>query len=334
MRFARSLTILLALTGPTQARADDEKLPRVEVGGTLFASYGYDLTDVCAEVDGPCEDMHMNAFKLDRAYLIARARLGQGFASRLTLDAGDTGAGHFVFVKHAYMEYSPKKEQVRGRFGMIDTPYTGYYDEFWEHRFVAKSFADSVGVLHTADLGASAQGTHKNGLVNWHAALTNGEGYKAPEVDSGKTLQGRLSIDPMAPKKGKARLPITAFVSQANTYDQEPVLTYIAAAGYRIPKVTLWAEYLGREDNENEVSAGGYSVSILPGMPKYGHLILRYDHFDPNTDADDDAATKVIVGASHDFVDRVSLAATFEQTTLEAVDTPTRGLFLRGQAGF
>ncbi len=333
MRISRSLIFLSALAaGP--ALADEERLPRVEVGGTLFASYGYDLTDVCAEVNGPCEDMHISAFKLDRAYLIARARLGQGFASRLTLDAIDTGAGHVVFVKHAFMEYSPKKEQVRGRFGLIDTPYTGYYDEFWEHRFVAKSFADSVGALYTADLGASAQGTHKAGLINWHAALVNGEGFRAPELDSGKTLQGRLSIDPMAPKKGKARLPLTAFVSQANTYDQESVLTYIGAAGYRIPKVTLWGEYLGRKDNENDVTASGYSVSILPGMPKYGHLIVRYDHFDPDIDADDDATTKVIVGASHDFVDRVSLAATFEQTTLEAVDTPTRGLFLRGQAGF
>ena len=326
--FKRALIAALALAASPLALADDDKAePKAELGGTVFASYGYDLTD-----DG--DDMAMNKFAIDRAYLIGKARLGKGFATRITVDAGNTGAGYFVFLKHAYMEYSPKKEEIKSRFGMVETPYTSFADDFWGHRYVSKSFADSQGLLPTADLGVSAMGKHQGGLIDWHAAIVNGEGYKADEVDSGKSVQGRLTVDALA-KGQKGKLPITVYVNNDKTYDQKATLTYAGAVGYKVPRVTFWAEYIGVNDQEAEVKGSGFSVAALPGLPKYGHLIVRYDKFDPNTDVDDDGNSKMIVGASHDFADKVALAATFEQTTLEVPDSePFRGVFVHGMVGF
>ena len=65
------------------------------------------------------------------------------------------------------------------------------------------------------------------------------------------------------------------------------------------------------------------------------NVIARYDHWDPNADADGDAETMIRAGVSRDFLKKVSGAVIYERTTLEsAKDAPEHGVFVRMQAGF
>lgn len=312
--------------------AEPTDLPKIKVSGMIFASWRLDPVSLD------------NAVSLDRAYLTAQATLTEHLATRLTLDADhmkpvelDDGSEltldtkYRVFVKHAYVE--GRWSAVRLRAGVIDTPYTPFYDNFVGIRYVTESFPKASKVLETADLGASVAGTHLDGRLDWTVAVLNGEGYGKLEVDAGKAAQARVTFDPLA-AGGKMNLPITGFVSVSGQPTVgTPVVTWIAAAGFKHPYVVAWAEYLGV--SQGETAGGGWSGTANPRLPKVGGLIFRYDHFDPDLKTEDDASDTLVAGVSHDFFEKVSLAATYEQLIAEATpESPDRSVVLHLQAGF
>lgn len=317
---------------------EEKKDPVVKVGGLVFSHWGYML--------GEASDGY-NEFALDRAYLIAQAKLEHDFGVRLTLDADhmkpvatDTGEFSYdtkyrVFIKHAYLEWAPAGTGVKVRGGVVDTPYAPYYDNFWGQRFISESFGagNKIGGMSTADLGVAVSGEQGKGLINWQIDLVNGEGYSKLEVDSGKSIQGRLTIDPMA-RPDKYALPISLyFADSSNALAENSTITFGGALGFKMTNLWFWSEYL--QSTTDEVSSGGFSITALPRMPRYGALVFRYGRFDPDQDNNGDYQDQMIVGVSHDFMEKVSLAATYESTSFEddALD-PVSGIFLHLQAGF
>ena len=332
------VTVLSLVASAAEPAAADKKPdpPTVKVGGIVFAHYDYDLTD---GADG------YNEFALDRAYLTIQATLNPHLATKLTLDGDrfksttlsddstvNVDTKYRVFVKHAYLEGRWDEPGLKVRGGIVDTPYCPFYDGFVGVRYITESFAKQNKVLDTADLGVGVWGKQFDGLVDWNVSLLNGEGYGKPEVDKGKAVQGRVSIDPLAKGK-KMNLPITAFVSyNGQPATEAPIVTMIGAVGFKQDYLVGWGEVL-RVSND-EVVGEGYSATLVPRVPKFGGVLLRYDHFDRNADTEDDASTTLIAGATHDFFERVSLAGTFERTSKEGSDTPTQGVFVHMQAGF
>jgi len=333
--------LLLSVTSLAHAgdkpaeKADDKPKPEVEVGGMIFAHYGVNLTDGAE---------NFNEFAIDRAYLTAKAKITPHLGARLTLDADrmkpvetDTGAFTYdtkyrIFLKHAYLEWKDFAPGMKVRAGMTDTPYQPLADQFWDHRYVEKGLADEQGLVSTSDLGISIGGTHAKGLVDWTAGVYNGEGYSKIEVDSGKSIEARLTIDPLA-RGEKFQLPLTGFVDYHMNQDADPTITYVGAAGFKMPYVWVWGEYLGK--SQGAVNGSGFSAALLPGVPKVARAIFRYDHWDPSTDTDKDATDKIVGGVSHNFTDKIALAATYERVTAEAApDAPGHGIFLHLQAGF
>jgi hypothetical protein len=321
---------------PPPPPKEEKKFPDTKVSGILFAHYGYLLTDGS---DG------YNEFGLDRAYLVAESKLSGHLATRLTLDADRLKATtlpddsevtvdtkYRVFVKHAYLEGRWESYGLKTRGGIIDTPYAPYYDKFVGIRYVIESFPKQNKVLETADIGAGLWGNHADGLLDWNVSLLNGEGYSKPEIDEGKAVQARVIVDPLA--KGEMNLPITGFVSMNGQPSVgDPIITAIGAVGFKQDYLVAWAEYL--LVMQGDLSGGGYSATLAPKAPDVGGLLLRYDHFDPNADADDDASDTIIAGVTHDFVEKVSLAGTYERITPEATpDAPGRSVFVHMQAGF
>lgn len=329
------MTLLLALAlAPALHAAEGDKppeakkleVPPVKVGALVFAHYGFDLTE---------DSGNPNSFDLDRAYLTAQSQMTEHLGAKLTLDAGrldDTAADTKlrVFVKNAWLEAKSGKE-IKARFGVVDTGYVPYEESFMGGRYVAKFMADDQKMLSTADIGINAQGEQAGGLLSWHAAILNGEGYSKPEVDAGKTGQARLSVNPLA-KSDKLALPITGFVSYAlPPKGGDSVLVYAGAIGVKVPHVYGWLEYVGK--SKAGVSTGGFSATLSPRMPKYGGLILRLDRVDPDTSASGDSFMKMIGGVNHDFLEKTSVALTYERTQPET-GTATHGVFVHMQAGF
>ena len=328
------------LLAAPHAFADDkgeEKMkPEVEVSGLAFAHYGFDLTDGAE---------NFNEFAVDRVYFNVKAKVTKQLATRFTLDVDrmkpvetDTGAFSYdtkyrAFLKFGYLEWHDFAPGLKIRAGMIDTPYIQVWEGHTEMRYIGKHFADEQKLLDTADLGVSIYGEHAGGLVSWQAEIANGEGYGKPELDADKSLQARLTVDPLAKSEKKWKLPITGYVNYNMQKDTDAIVTYVGAAGFKMPYVWFWGEYLGR--SQGDLSGMGYSASLQPGMPKYGRILFRYDHWDPDTATEKDGVDKITGGLTHDFAEKIALAATYESTTYEALpDTPSQGVFVHLLAGF
>ena len=77
------------------------------------------------------------------------------------------------------------------------------------------------------------------------------------------------------------------------------------------------------------------SFSLVGKIGDLFNVVGRYDTWDPNKDADDDEYTVIRAGVTKDFLAKVSLGCTFEQTRYVAdPDQPLKGVYLRMQAGF
>jgi hypothetical protein len=315
---------------------EQPKYPEVRLSGVIYPSYSLDLT---------AGSNFANAFDVSRVYLRTDVAINKRFATRVTLDADHmrpavlaTGESvtydtkYRVFVKHAYLEVR-ELGPLRLRAGVIDTPYTPYYDNLWGNRYITESFAKNAGVLETADLGVALVGQHAEGLVDWNVSLLNGEGYSKLEVDAGKTAQARFTIDPLAKPKERA-LPITGFVSYAgHPTTGEPTLTWAGAAGFEMPRLLVWGELLGT--TTAGTTGMGYSATLNPRLPKYLGVIGRFDHWDPNTSARDDGENLLIAGLDKDFSDRISVALTYEREWVDgAAGAATHGVVVHTQAGF
>lgn len=311
--------------------------PTVKMSGTLYAHYALHLAEGTP-----------NDFDLDRAYLTAQGTLTPILSTRLTVDAdrlkeqtttladGSTvvlpqDTKTRVYLKNVWLEVDTTHE-VKVRVGMIDTPWAPFSDQFWGQRYISRSMSDEVKLVSTADLGVGAIGKHADGLVGWHAVIINGEGYSSLEVDAGKTAQARITVDPLAPGDN-GTLPLSAFVSYAlpGTPDGDGTLVYAASAGVEYGPVTAMAEYIGKQSAD--VTGSGFSITLVPHVPKVLNVVARFDLWDADTNVDDDTYTKLIAGVSHDFTPKVSLAAMFERLSLGTAE-PSNAIYLRGQAGF
>jgi hypothetical protein len=315
---------------------NDKPAVVVKPGATIFAHYGYLLGE---DADG------FNEFSLDRAYFMLAASMGQYFSARLTLDVGRMkpievdGAEYTydtryrAFLKHAWLEYKLPVPGMAVRGGVVDTGYGPFYDNFWQHRFIAESFAAENGFVSTADLGVSLLGEHSGGLVSYNLGFINGEGYKNPEVNAGKAVQLRMTIDPMARPDAYA-LPLTGFFSyNSQGPDADPILTYAGALGFKMQYFWFWGEYMGESIGEDTRS--GFAITAIPRIPKTANLVVRYGRMDPDTSAENDAYDQLIVGVSREVWDKIALAATYESTMYQAdsVD-PESGVFIHMLAGF
>lgn len=313
-----------------------EAPPLPQFDGLIFMQWGIDVSEG--------KDL-ANALDVTRAYFGARQDVGEHVAARVLIDAGrgpDAGK-QWVFVKNAYAEWKDPAPGVKLQAGMIGTPYIGYAEKFWGQRYAQKAFADEYKLLSSADFGLGASGSHAGGLLDWHLVAVNGEGYGKPEVDATKTFQARVSVDPLA-KGGKLNLVLTGFGSYGTAAaDIDPdtdgkqvgdaTLQYAGALGFRMENLVVWGEYDGRQ--VGDATTAGWSATLMPRAQKVGAVYARYDHFDPDADAADDATDRIILGVSHDFAKKVGLAVQYDRAMPEASpETPAHGVYLKAQAGF
>jgi len=331
----------LTITGTAQA--DDST---TAVSGVMYSHFSVDMTDGADNATN---------FGLDRAYLTAKRSVTDTLSTRLTLDVGraksqsielsDADGEVFevsipedtklrFFMKYAYLQWDTPMDGVTMRFGAAGTPWVGFADKFWGHRYVSKAFTDRNKILSSSDLGLHFVGAHNDGMLSWQANFINGEGYGSPEDGPDKTTQVRVTADLLAGNDSSS-LPISAFASTEllNADDDDPTTVVIGSVGYKMSSLAVWGEYV--MEMEGDVTGSGYSGVVRPSVGDIGSVIVRYDHWDPDTDTADDASTTIIAGVSKDFAKKISTALTYERQTEEvAIDTPSHGVFIRTQTGF
>ena len=305
--------------------------PNIDVGGSIFAHWGYDLkpTPYDGYVDG---DPRPNAFDIDRVFLDIGSQIDETFSVKARTDVARNDAGQLsVLLRNAYLQIDFDHD-IELRVGAAENEMNRMAADFWGHRWLAETFASQSGVNPVADVGLYASGLHAEGLIGWSASVVNGEGYDRIDDDYDKALQGRLTVDPL---HGEMKLPISVYVSK-DIYTRDDVdghTLLIASLGFDHELANVWGEYV--TDSAGELKSGGMSFSLVGKVGDLFNVVGRYDTWDPNKDADDDEYTVIRAGVTKDFLAKVSLGCTFEQTRYVAdPDQPLKGVYFRMQAGF
>jgi hypothetical protein len=329
-----------AADDPATAKPAEKPQPTVKVSGVIYPFWMIDLSE---------GKDNFNQFGIDRAYFRADAKITDAISARITLD-GTRGAvtditlpddstvsvgdaRYFVFVKHAWLGWKAS-DAIDIRAGIIDTPMVPFVEGYQGLRWTGKVLLDDEGLESSADIGVSIAGKHGKGLFSWMAGVYNGEGFSKPEVGSGKSVQARATLDPLAGGGKKISLPISGFIDEnVHEGDVDPRTTFAGDVGFKHPNLMASAEVAGFA--QGDASGLGESVTLAPGVPDVGYVVARLDHYDPDSGTDQDDLLKVWAGVAHDFYDKVSLGAFF-QLTQPAADgaAATPGVYVRAQVGF
>ena len=303
----------------------------VKVKGKIYGNWAMSL-DEGAD--------NYNAFNVTRAYVTVKSDINESFATRVTTDIGlvknsdDTKLRSFL--KYAYLEWKDPMDGLKIRFGAAGTGLVGLHDKFMGRRWVEKSFTDRTKILSSSDFGIHAMGKHADGMFTYQASIMNGEGYGKVVTGKDKTAQLRLTIDPLS--GGEMELPISAFVSYGLGAEETDMVA-AATVGFGSSFGKAWGEFV--MPTAGDVKGMGYMATLLPKVGDFGSLMLRYDVYDPNTDADNDDSAKLYAGFTRDFTKKISAGLLYERQTSKSTDDAgavsdevSHGVFIKMQAGF
>lgn len=306
-----------------------------------------------------------NQFQLERAYLTAKAKIGDRTSIRLTSDIYRPGGngGYTMRAKYAFVQYDywTNGEGFMGtnaqvRVGMQQTILNETEESFWP-RYVAKIAAERAGYFSSADLGISNTLSFGKGMGELFTEVTNGPGYATPENDRFKDYSARVTLTPfgstlahglvVAPWYYKGTVASALRPSDGRKRDRAGVF-----AGYKAPSFMVGGDYES-STNENERAAptgivtedrSGHIVSAYTqlkplammsatGSKTWG-ILLRWDNVSGDTGylpSNGDFPVRkgkfIVAGITHDVNSKLSWALDFQQQSPNGAPAP--GLDLR-----
>jgi len=329
----------------------------IEFSGLLFPQFSYGGT----KGNGT---RSANQFQLERAFLTAKAKIGDRTSIRLTSDIYRPGGnnGYTLRAKYAYVQYDywTNGEGFMGtnaqvRLGMQQTVLNETEEAFWP-RYVAKIAAERAGFFSSADLGASTTLSLGSGLAEVFAGVANGPGYTSSENDRFKDYSARLTLTPF---KGTTveRLVIAPWIYkgmvQSVLRPAEGVKRDRAGifAGYKTPVLMVGGDYavstnanqrltpngVATDDRSGKVLSAYTEVKPFAMMNPKGTrswgVLLRWDQitgdnaYVPN--AGDFPVVKgkfIVAGVTHDVNSRLSWALDYQQQSPNGAPAPALDL--------
>ncbi|HTK55408.1 MAG TPA: hypothetical protein VL295_01175 [Gemmatimonadales bacterium] len=307
-----------------QAEAQTPAAPQLAVSGTAYAQWNYNLSG----------GRHLNAFDVTRTYINFNGKFANGVSTRITPDIYRNADGSLGYrLKYGYVSYQPNAGNVTYKFGLIQTPFVSRDEDLWDYRMQGSIAVDRNGVMSSADFGLSADAKLANGRFDLNAGIYNGEGYKVGEVDQRKDfmVRGSYLLSATNDNSSMGGFRVTGYAGIGKAAAGVARERYLGQLSYRTTQYTLAGEYVN-------VNNGGVKGSIISAFGVYHMnsqwaLIGRVDQVDPNTDADNDANTRIIAGASYQLSPNLRLLGDVDLLSHEAGD-PDVAVDPRNQALF
>lgn len=305
-----------------------------------------------------------NQFQLERAYVTAKAKIGDRTSLRFTSDIYRPGGtnGYTMRAKYAYVQYDywTNGEGFLGtnaqvRLGMQQTVLNETEEAFWP-RYVAKIAAERAGFFSSADLGASTTLSFANGMGELFAEVANGPGYTTAENDRFKDYSARLTLTPfggtlakglvLAPWFYKGTVQSALRPAEGRKHDRAGIF-----AGYKAPAFMLGGDYEVSTNENERNSPTGVITEDRSGkvLSAYTHLkpfammsptgnkawgvLLRWDQvsgdngYVPNNG--DFPAVKgkfIVAGITHDVNSKLSWALDYQQQSPNGAAAPNLDL--------
>jgi len=260
---------------------------------------------------------------LDRAYFVAKYKFddtwSMGFNSDATVDTTLKGKQTRLFVKKAYMKGSFSPE-AQVSLGVIGTPWIGYEDKLFKHRYASKSYVDRKKFDSSADAGVALAGKLGGKTFSYNVALVNGAGYSKISASNAMDLNVRLGIYPLKGltldfnyRDGYMGKKTFAAVDPA----KQTVLQALATYGNHSYRVG--AEYVNHEHAATDaVTDIGL---IVWGRAKWGAMgaFARFEQTDSDkgSTAVVQSETRSLLGAEYFIRKGVKMALVFDQSNTD-----------------
>ncbi|KAA3618320.1 MAG: hypothetical protein D8M58_20685 [Calditrichaeota bacterium] len=272
-----------------------------KISGKSYFDYTHDISK-----DGPRANGQDNGFMFRRAYLTINKTINDDFSVRFRTDA-DRKADDKLrpFVKHLYLKWKDLLPSSALYVGISGTPTWGVAEKVWGYRGLSKTVMDNFkGVTGTsasassADVGLALKGSVMDKKVAYHAMLANGAHYSHPENDKYKKayLSVSTNVDGFV---------LEGYVDHEAKNSEHSNLTYKGFAGYQNDDLAVGAEYYmmtqgGAMDSlGNDLNLSALSVFGRYNVTNNATVVLRYDMYDPNTDANDTETGLVIAALDY-----------------------------------
>ncbi len=266
--------ILLTISSFSQTTDEDFK-PSGEVQFKVFWNYRYDFSQNATK---------KSAFELNRSYFGYAYDFSKNISAKIIFDAGtDAGFSEYsILLKTAQLDWKVAKG-VKLSMGLIGMKQFNDQEDFWNYRYIFKSFQDEHSYGPSADLGVNAEFTVTKTLKA-NFVVSNGEGYKKlQDEDGNQKIGGSLVFQPI---KG---LTTKIYMDSQPTTDSKAITTLALFAGYKATDWRLGAEY--NKLNEGKKYSSPAVDHELDGLSFYATYVInkkfevfgRYDQLSSNT---------------------------------------------------
>lgn len=258
----------------SQATKEEFK-PGGEVQFKVFWNYHYDFSQNATK---------KSAFELNRSYFGYAYDFSKNISAKVIFDAGsDVGFSEYsILLKTAQLDWKVA-EGLKLSMGLIGMKQFNDQEDFWNYRYIFKSFQDEHSYGPSADLGINAEFTITKTLKA-NFVVSNGEGYKKlQDEDGNQKIGGSLIFEPI---KG---LTTKIYMDSQSVTDSKAISTLALFAGYKASDWRLGAEY-NKLNNGKKYSSSAVDHE-LDGLSFYGTYVIskkfevfgRYDQLSSNT---------------------------------------------------
>jgi hypothetical protein len=245
-------------------------------------------------------DNYTNTSKpsIERTYLRWKLKYEDNLEGNLTLDipmksGNTTNSDWTTLVKYAYVDMkNTLPEDGYVRLG-VQPVYFAMLDR-WEYPMAYKPLEDNLGLLSSADLGVSFNGTYLGGFGDYQIAAFGGNGYSKPtETDNNTATDISTTIYPFAGLSIRGSL-YNSQVSSADTYAREGTQAGKIYNGVAVNYVAgpLWFMWEGIDGYKpNSLMFDNYKVAANSKMVMWTindkwDAGLREDTYNPDVDND------------------------------------------------
>jgi len=169
----------------------------------------------------------------------------------------------------------------------------------WEYMTIEKSLEDVEEVCASADYGVSLGGYLPKGYGTWRFQVANGEGYKHTGVDV-NTEPAYIADLRLIPIPG---VTLGGSVLHENTGNKpyEKRQWFSISPRFTSGPVDIWVNFLSGEigNKDEPTKRQGYMIFPTVKLSPNLEVLGRYDHWDPDTDRENDDHSRYIAGFNY-----------------------------------
>jgi hypothetical protein len=315
-----------------------------KVSGYMFGDYFYNatrdtgITALSNVANGGKKDV--NGIQLRRIYFSYDYTISETFVTRFRLEAdqvANTSNGKIgVFVKDAYLTWKNIFSGSDFTFGIQPTPAFEISEGLWGNRFLEKTIMDLRGIVSSRDLALSLKGKiDGEGMFKYWVMLGDGSG-NSPETDKYKRFYGHLQILPIknltvtlyGDLKAKPSIndPKSTTTPKATLSNND--LTYALFVGYKEKDAYMVGAEIFSVTSQNGIVSSteakdkrglGYSLFGSYDFSKELSVVVRYDSYDPNSDAKGNIRNLFLAGVNYKPDAKVTLSPNVIIETYEKI---------------